>query len=54
MLSGKYECFGCGEVFEDFDALRHHEREDHERKDPELEGETRENRVRERRTRGAP
>lgn len=47
MLSGKYECFGCGEVFEDLDALRHHEREDHE-----LEGETRESRVRGRRTRG--
>lgn len=29
MLSGKYECFGCGEVFEDSDSLRRHEREQH-------------------------
>lgn len=30
MLSGKYECFACGEVFEDHDTMRHHERSHHE------------------------
>lgn len=29
MLSGKHECYCCGEVFEDFGSLRSHEREDH-------------------------
>lgn len=32
MLSGKYECFGCGEVFEERESLRRHERERHEEK----------------------
>lgn len=27
--SDKYECFGCGEVFEDRKALRRHRREHH-------------------------
>lgn len=30
MLSGKYECFGCGEVFEDLEKLRRHERNNHD------------------------
>lgn len=29
MLSGKYECYSCGEVFEGHEELRVHEREDH-------------------------
>lgn len=29
MLSGKHECYCCGEVFDDFGSLRSHEREDH-------------------------
>lgn len=29
MLTGMYECYACGEVFESANDLRHHEREEH-------------------------
>lgn len=54
MLSGKYECFGCGEVFDGLDALRHHEREDHEGEGETRESRTRGDRTQGTRTRGAP
>lgn len=41
MLSGKYECFCCGEVFDDSTTLRRHERENHSRREPDRSSEGR-------------